>query len=420
MLKPKFIRQNFELVEQCLKNRQADLSLDQFEELENQRLERLGEIEKMKFRRNSLSKEIGIKKQVGEDVSESMMEMQTLNPMIKEKERSLQEIEENVNTFCLSIPNILHPSVPIGKDANDNQIKKFWGEPSHFDFEVKDHVELGIAKGIMDFERAAKVTGSRFVFLKGRGAKLERALASFFLAELTSRGYEEFLPPYIINEESLIGTSQLPKFAEDQFRINKPENYYLIPTAEVPLTNYYRDEILAEGDLPINMVAYSPCFRSEAGAAGRDTRGLIRQHQFNKVEMVKITLPDKSEAEHENMLADGEHLLKSLGLPYRVNLLCSGDISFGAQKCYDLEVWLPSKKAYVEISSISNFGEFQANRAGIRFKNESGHNQAVHTLNGSGLAVGRSLVAILENYQEANGDIAIPPVLHSYTGFTKI
>ncbi len=420
MLTPKFIREHFNIVEESFKKRNSNVSLEDFKSLEQSRLSLIVNIEKMKSIRNAFSKEIGIKKSKKEDVTDIMEEMQQLSPKIKEEEKNLNEINEQVHKFCLSIPNILDSSVPKGVDANDNQIISKWGTPKQFGFEIKDHVDLGVSKSIMDFEKAAKVTGSRFVFLKGKGAKLERALINFFLTEHEKRGYEEFLAPSIVNDTSLLGTGQLPKFSEDLFHLSKPDNYYLIPTAEVPLTNYFREEILKEENLPIKMVGFTPCFRSEAGAAGKDTRGMIRQHQFNKVEMVKITHPDHSKEEHEKMLEDGEHLLRLLNIPYRVSLLCGGDIGFGPQKCYDLEVWLPSKNEYVEISSISNFGEFQANRANIRFKNQAGKNQVVHTLNGSGLAVGRCLVAILENFQDEFGDIAIPEVLHPYTGFTSI
>ena len=419
MLTPKFIRQHLEIVEASLKKRGADMSLDTFQALEQSRLSQLSEIENMKARLNALSKKIGLKKKGGEDASGIMDEVKGLSPAIKEKEQSLHEIDEQVRAFCLSIPNVLDPSVPVGKDDQGNHIVKTWGTPRCFDFAIKDHVDLGLAKGVLDFERAAKVTGARFVFLKGKGAKLERALINFFLAEHEKRGYLEFSAPAIVNDSSLIGTGQLPKFFQDLFRLSEPDNYFLIPTGEVPLTNYFRDEILKEEDLPIKMAGYTPCFRAEAGAAGRDTRGMIRQHQFGKVEIVKIVHPHHSAAEHEAMLADGEHLLQQLNLPYRVSLLCSGDTSFHAQKCYDLEVWLPSRNDYVEISSVSNCGDFQAHRTGMRFKSKAGSNQAPHTLNGSGLAVGRCLVAILENCQTEK-EITIPDVLHPYTGFAAI
>ena len=420
MLTPKFIREHFKLVEQSFEKRNVDVDLGEFKKLEKSRLDQIAEIEKDRHYRNTVSKEIGLKKNRGEDTSDLLDDMRRLSQKMEKGEKELQEIDDEVHQFCLSLPNVLDSAVPQGLDASDNQIIKSWGTPKSYDFEIKDHVDLGLSKGIMDFEKATKVTGSRFVFLKGKGAKLERALINFFLAVHESRGYEEYLAPLIVNDNSLIGTGQLPKFAEDLFHLSKPDNYYLVPTAEVPLTNFFREEILKEDDLPIKVVGFTPCFRSEAGAAGKDTRGMIRQHQFNKVEMVKITHPEHSEEEHQLMLEDGERLLQLLNIPYRVSLLCGGDIGFAAKKCYDLEVWLPSRKEYVEISSISNFGDFQAGRSAIRFKNKNGKNQAVHTLNGSGLAVGRCLVAILENFQDEKGNVAIPEVLHPYTGFTDI
>lgn len=343
--------------------------------------------------------------------------MREVGDQIKELDEELRVIEEELNALLLSIPNLPHETVPIGDTEDDNVEIRKWGELPQFDFEPKPHWDVATELGIIDFERAAKVTGSRFVFYKGLGAKLERALMSFMLDLHTEQhGYTEMLPPYLVNRASLTGTGQLPKFEEDVFLVEK-EDYFLIPTAEVPVTNYYRDEILSAKDLPAKFAAYSACFRSEAGSAGRDTRGLIRQHQFNKVELVKFVKPEDSYDELEKLTNDAEKVLQLLGLPYRVVAICTGDLGFTAAKKYDLEVWLPSYNTYREISSCSNFEDFQARRANIRFRREpKGKPEFVHTLNGSGLAIGRTVAAILENYQQKDGRVRIPEALRPYMG----
>lgn len=343
--------------------------------------------------------------------------MREVGDQIKELDEELRVIEEELNALLLSIPNLPHETVPIGDTEDDNVEIRKWGELPQFDFEPKPHWDVATELGIIDFERAAKVTGSRFVFYKGLGAKLERALMSFMLDLHTEQhGYTEMLPPYLVNRASLTGTGQLPKFEEDVFLVEK-KDYFLIPTAEVPVTNYYRDEILSAKDLPAKFAAYSACFRSEAGSAGRDTRGLIRQHQFNKVELVKLVKPEDSYDELEKLTNDAEKVLQLLGLPYRVVAICTGDLGFTAAKKYDLEVWLPSYNTYREISSCSNFEDFQARRANIRFRREpKGKPEFVHTLNGSGLAIGRTVAAILENYQQKDGRVRIPEALRPYMG----
>ncbi|OOC52406.1 serine--tRNA ligase, partial [Paenibacillus ihbetae] len=352
-----------------------------------------------------------------ENADELILEMREVSDKIKAMDEEVRELEASIAELTLAIPNIPHESVPVGASEEDNVEVRRWSEPAAFDFEPKAHWEVAQNLNILDFEAAAKVTGSRFTFYKGLGARLERALISFMMdLHSDKHGYEEMLPPYIVNRDSLYGTGQLPKFEEDLFKISDTD-YYLIPTAEVPVTNYHREEILNAEDLPKYYVAYSSCFRSEAGAAGRDTRGLIRQHQFNKVEMVKIVHPDTSFDELEKMTADAERVLQLLNLPYRVMELCTGDMGFGSMKTYDLEVWLPESGVYREISSCSNIGDFQARRANIRFRPEpKAKPEFVHTLNGSGLAVGRTVAAILENYQQADGSVVIPEVLRPYMG----
>ena len=421
MLTAKFIRENIALVETSLKKRRSKITLDSFKKLEIKRLALIRKLEEMKAKRNRSSKQIGLAKKQGANTDELMAEMKHLSEAIDLQDAALNEIDGEVENFCLQIPNILDEEVPVGADESSNRQLRAWGTPKTFSFSQRDHVELGEKLGILDFERAAKVSGSRFVFLKGKGAILERALMNFFLHENTERGYTELSPPLIVKDASLRGTGQLPKFYEDLFRLNAPKNYYLLPTAEVPLTNFVRDEILDESILPLKFTAYSPCFRSEAGAAGKDTRGMIRMHQFNKVEIVKICSPQTSQLEHESLLEDAENLLQKLELPYRVMSLCSGDIGFGAAKCYDLEVWLPSRKGYLEISSCSHFRDFQANRAGIRIRDpKTKKNIPAHTLNGSALAIGRTAVAIMENGQDEKGNIHIPKALVPYTGFEMI
>lgn len=418
MLDVKILRSEFSRVEQSLKNRGKSLDLiADFPKLDARRRELLQESESLKNRRNTVSAEVARLKKNRENADELILEMREVSDKIKAMDEEVRELEASIAELTLAIPNIPHESVPVGASEEDNVEVRRWSEPAAFDFEPKAHWELAQNLNILDFEAAAKVTGSRFTFYKGLGARLERALISFMMdLHSDKHGYEEMLPPYIVNRDSLYGTGQLPKFEEDLFKISDTD-YYLIPTAEVPVTNYHREEILNAEDLPKYYVAYSSCFRSEAGAAGRDTRGLIRQHQFNKVEMVKIVHPDTSFDELEKMTADAERVLQLLNLPYRVMELCTGDMGFGSMKTYDLEVWLPESGVYREISSCSNIGDFQARRANIRFRPEpKAKPEFVHTLNGSGLAVGRTVAAILENYQQADGSVAIPDVLRPYMG----
>ncbi|MBN8219163.1 MAG: serine--tRNA ligase, partial [Spirochaetes bacterium] len=421
MLTPKFVRENLAAVEENLGRRFSKIDLGEFRRQEARRLERLREGETLKAERNTVSKEIGALKAKGGDIAAVSARMREAGDRIKAIDNELAEVEAWVADFCMRLPNMVDPAVPVGADSAANVEIRRVGEPRAFDFAPKDHHALGEALGILDFERGVKLAGARFTVVSGAGARLERALINFFLDENTSRGYREVLPPFINNADSLRGTGQLPKFEEDMFKIEGHEGrYYLISTAEIPLTNLHRDEILPEASLPVKLTAYTPCFRSEAGAAGRDTRGIIRQHQFNKVEIVKLVKPEESEAEHLSLLADSEHLLQVLGLPYRVMLLSSGDMGFGGRKCYDLEVWLPGQNRYVEISSCTNFGDFQANRAGIRYKTAQGKNLPVHTLNSSALAVGRTVVALLENGQQADGSVLLPKALHARLGFDRI
>ena len=418
MLDVKILRSDFSRVEQSLKNRGKSLDLiADFPKLDARRRELLQESESLKNRRNTVSAEVARLKKNRENADELILEMREVSDKIKAMDEEVRELEASISDLTLAIPNIPHESVPVGASEEDNVEVRRWSEPAAFDFEPKAHWELAQNLNILDFEAAAKVTGSRFTFYKGLGARLERALISFMMdLHSDKHGYEEMLPPYIVNRDSLYGTGQLPKFEEDLFKISDTD-YYLIPTAEVPVTNYHREEILNAEDLPKYYVAYSSCFRSEAGAAGRDTRGLIRQHQFNKVEMVKIVHPDTSFDELEKMTADAERVLQLLNLPYRVMELCTGDMGFGSMKTYDLEVWLPESGVYREISSCSNIGDFQARRANIRFRPEpKAKPEFVHTLNGSGLAVGRTVAAILENYQQADGSVVIPDVLRPYMG----
>jgi len=416
MLDIKFVRNNPQVVKDALAKRGSTVTLDEFLRLDEERREKLFIVEQMKNRRNTVSEEIGKLKKAGQDASDMVLEMRQLSKEIKIKDEEVKALEERLSAILLNIPNIPHVSVPTGASEADNVLIRTWGTPRDFTFQPKPHWELGEDLNIIDFERAGKVTGARFSFYKGLGARLERAVISFMLDLHTNEHqYVEVFPPFIVNRESMVGTGQLPKFAEDMFKL-EGSDYYLIPTAEVPVTNLYRNEILDEADLPIKHCAYSACFRAEAGAAGRDTRGLIRQHQFNKVELVEFCRPQESYEELEKLTQNAERVLQLLGLPYRVMLLCTGDMGFSSAKTYDLEVWLPSYQAYKEISSCSNFEDFQARRAGIRFRNEKGKVEFVHTLNGSGLAVGRTVAAILENYQEADGTVTIPEVLRPYMG----
>ncbi|WP_163883139.1 serine--tRNA ligase [Paenibacillus favisporus] len=422
MLDVKILRGDFARVEQALKNRNKSLDLiAEFPELDTRRRELLQESEALKNRRNTVSGEVAKRKKNGENADELILEMRQVSDQIKAMDEEVRELEASISDLTMAIPNIPHESVPVGQSEEDNVELRRWSEPTTFDFTPKAHWDLAQDLGILDFEAAAKVTGSRFTFYKGLGARLERALINFMMdLHSSEHGYEEMLPPYIVNGDSLRGTGQLPKFEEDLFKI-RDTDYYLIPTAEVPVTNYYRDEILSVEDLPKHFVAYSSCFRSEAGSAGRDTRGLIRQHQFNKVELVKLVHPDSSYEELEKMTANAERVLQLLKLPYRVMALSTGDMGFSAAKTYDLEVWLPESGAYREISSCSNTEDFQARRANIRFRPEpKAKPEFVHTLNGSALAVGRTVAAILENYQQADGSVVVPDVLQPYMGNVKV
>ncbi|MCJ8015195.1 serine--tRNA ligase [Paenibacillus sp. KQZ6P-2] len=422
MLDVKILRSDYAKVEQALKNRNKSLDLIAgFPELDTRRRELLQESETLKNRRNIVSGEVAKRKKNKEDAEELILEMREVSDRIKAMDEEVRELEASISEMMMAIPNIPHESVSVGASEEDNVEVRRWAEPTTFDFEPKAHWDIAQGLDILDFEAAAKVTGSRFTFYKGLGARLERALINFMMdLHSSEHGYEEMLPPYIVNGDSLRGTGQLPKFEEDLFKI-RDTDYYLIPTAEVPVTNYYRDEILSTEDLPKHFVAYSSCFRSEAGSAGRDTRGLIRQHQFNKVELVKLVSPETSYEELEKMTANAEHVLQLLKLPYRVMALSTGDMGFSAAKTYDLEVWLPESGMYREISSCSNTEDFQARRANIRFRPEpKAKPEFVHTLNGSALAVGRTVAAILENYQQADGSVVVPEVLQPYMGNVQV
>ncbi|ACV68253.1 serine--tRNA ligase [Desulfohalobium retbaense] len=417
MLDLKFVRKSPETVKDALRKRNMDLDLDAFQAIDAKRREYLQEVEDLKSRRNEVSKQIGQRKKNGEDAEDLIQAMGEAAERIKELDALAKEAEAEVQDWMLSLPNIPDTSVPDGEDDADNEELRTWGALPTFSFLPKEHWELGVQLSGLDFERAAKLTGSRFAVYWGWAAKLERALAQFMLdIQTTEHDYTEVMPPVIVNSQTMRGTGQLPKFEEDLFKLEGWE-YYLIPTAEVPLTNLHAGEVLDEQDLPRGYAAFTPCFRSEAGSYGKDTKGLIRQHQFNKVELVRFAHPDHSFEELENLLGHAETVLKRLELPYRVVTLCGGDIGFSAVKTYDLEVWLPGQDTYREISSCSNCGDFQARRAGIRFK-RAGAKKAefLHTLNGSGLAVGRTLVAVLENYQQEDGSVAIPEALKPYMG----
>ncbi|MDY6878636.1 MAG: serine--tRNA ligase [Thermodesulfobacteriota bacterium] len=417
MLDLRFVRTNLETLKSVLNNRGYNLDLSTFETVDKKRREALTSIEALRHRRNQVTEEIAAMKRKGEDATDFITEMKGVSADIKEMEKDLSQCEEELNQMLMLIPNIPHDSVPVGKDEEDNPEIRRWGEIRNMDFDPLPHWEIGERLGILDFSSAAKISGARFVLLRNLGAKLERALISFMLDTHTQEhGYREVLPPFIVNSASMTGTGQLPKFEEDLFKIEGRDSY-LIPTAEVPVTNIHREEVLSGDDLPIYYVAYTPCFRSEAGSYGKDTRGLIRQHQFDKVELVKFVKPEGSYDELEKLTENAEEILKRLGLPYRVVTLCTGDIGFSAAKTYDLEVWLPGQGLYREISSCSNFTDFQARRAGIRYKEKNKNGtRLVHTLNGSGLAVGRTMVAILENYQQADGSVKIPEALKPYMG----
>lgn len=417
MLDLRFVRENFDHVTRMLADRRMDMDLKPFLELDEKRRAILREVEELKHRRNVTSDEISRLKREKQDAAGLIAEMRHVSQQIKELDQSLERIEQAFNEILLLIPNMPHESVAVGVDEKDNPVVKTWGSPPSFSFEPRPHWDIGESLGILDFERAAKMTGARFALYWGMGAALERAIISFMLDTHTRRhGYTEVLPPFMVNSTSMMGTGQLPKFKSDLFKL-EGWDYYLVPTAEVPVTNIHMNEVLEEDDLPKHYTAFTPCFRSEAGSYGKDTRGLIRQHQFNKVELVKIVKPETSYAELESLLLDAETILQDLEIHYRVVSLCTGDLGFSAAKTYDIEVWLPGQNTYREISSCSNFEDFQARRANIRYRRKGqNRTELVHTLNGSGLAVGRTLVAVLENYQQEDGSVLIPPPLQPYMG----
>ncbi|MCY0866801.1 MAG: serine--tRNA ligase [Aquificaceae bacterium] len=415
MLDLELIRKNPEFVKERLKTRGEGFEelVDKVMELDHERRSILRELESLRAERNAKSKEIGMLKRKGEDTSSLEEEVKKIKESIEAYEEKLASVEEGLKDLMLRIPNLPHKSVPIGKDESENVEVRRWGKPKDFSFEPRPHWEIGERLGIFDFERAGKISGSRFVILKDWGAKLERALINFMLDLHSRKGYKEVWPPHLVRPEILVGTGQLPKFEEELYKCER-DNLYLIPTAEVPLTNLYRDEILSEEDLPIYMVSYTPCYRREAGSYGKDVRGIIRQHQFNKVELVKIVKPEHSYEELERLTADAEDVLRLLELPYRVVLLCTGDMGFASAKTYDIEVWFPSQGRYREISSCSNCEDFQARRMNTRYRDAQGKLHFVHTLNGSGLAIGRTLAAILENYQQEDGSVVVPEALRDY------
>jgi len=420
MLDIKLLRSNPEIVSQALKKRGSDLDLSPFLKLEEKRREKLVAAERLKNTRNVVSDEIGRLKKQGVDAADKVLEMRRVSQRIKDLDEELKAMEEEIQKVLLTIPNVPHETVPVGKDEHDNVEVSRYGEPRKFDFPALAHWDIGEKLNILDFERGSKITGTRFTVYRGLGARLERALYSFMLDLHTGEhGYTEIFPPFMVNSNSMVGTGQLPKFAEDMFKLEGTD-YYLIPTAEVPVTNLYGGEILDAGQLPIYHCAYSACFRAEAGSAGKDTRGLIRQHQFNKVELVKFTRPEDSYEELERLTWHAQRVLQLLELPYRVVCLCTGDLGFSSAKTYDIEVWLPSYNDYKEISSCSNFEDFQARRANIRFKDGKRKPRYVHTLNGSGLAVGRTVAAIMENYQQPDGSVIVPKVLVKYMGTERI
>ena len=417
----KFVRDNLELVQTMLKNRQNKLTLDGFKELEQKRRALLAEVEELKNQRNTVSKQISQMKKNKENTEAIVAEMRAVGDKISALDADLKEVESGLRDIMLNIPNMPKEDVPIGKDDTENPEMRKWGEPTKFAFEPKAHWDIGTDLDILDAERAAKVTGARFTFYKGMGARLERAVINFMMdLHANKHGYTEMLAPYIANKDSMVGTGQLPKFAEDMFKLEGLD-YYLVPTAEVPTTNYHRDEILDGAKLPEYYSAYTACFRAEAGSAGRDTRGLIRQHQFNKVELIKFVKPETSWDELEKMVDDAEDVLRILEIPYHVVMLCTGDMSFTSAKTYDIEVWMPAQNMYREISSCSNCLDYQARRANIKFRRDAKSKpEFVHTLNGSGLAVGRTVAAIMENYQQPDGSVVIPKALVPYMGGVEV
>lgn len=417
MIDPKLLRSNIDLVNAALAKRGVQLNVDEWAALESRRKEIQSKTENLQAERNQGAKQVGQIKKSGGDASELMARMQTVGEEMKAAEQELAVLQAEIEQKSLTIPNLPHESVPEGKDESDNVEVLRWGTPRQFDFDIKDHTDIGEMMGGLEFETAAKLTGSRFSVLKGPLARLQRAITQFMLdLHTTEHGYTEAYVPYLVNADTLRGTGQLPKFEEDLFKLQGEKEFYLIPTAEVPITNFVRDEIIDADRLPLKYAAHTPCFRSEAGAYGRDTRGLIRQHQFDKVEMVQIVKPEHSFEALEALTGHAEKVLQLLELPYRKVLLCGGDMGFGACKTYDLEVWVPSQNTYREISSCSNMGDFQARRMLARYRTSDRKTELVHTLNGSGLAVGRTLLAVMENYQQADGSIAIPKVLQPYMG----
>ncbi|HTH51510.1 MAG TPA: serine--tRNA ligase [Pyrinomonadaceae bacterium] len=424
MLDLGFVRQNLHAVRQAMADRSFPAEvLDRFAEMDAERRRIISEADSINQQRNAASKEIGALMQSGQkaEAEAKKAEVSGLKDKQTELEKQRDEADASMQELLQGLPNIPAADVPVGPDESANKEIRRWGDPKEFDFEPKDHVDLGESLGILDFERAGKISGSRFAIMNGNGARLERALVNFMLDTQREAGYTETLPPFLVNRNSLFGTGQLPKFAEDLFHTTDERGLALIPTAEVPVTNYHAGEMLDLAELPKRYTAYTPCFRSEAGSYGRDTRGLIRQHQFEKVELVKITTPETSEEEHEKLTADAERILQLLGLPYRTMVLSTGDMGFSAKKTYDIEVWLPSQKTFREISSCSNCGDFQARRMNTRFRRAGGEKpEFVHTLNGSGLAVGRTWIAVVENYQQADGSIAIPEVLQQYMGGLEV
>ena len=419
MLDLKFVCENIEEVKQRLAHRSGKFDLEGLGELAEERKNLIKEGENKKATKNAVSKLIPSLK--GDEKATKIAEMKSLGDEIKAIDTRLNEVESKISEIMLTIPNLPNKEVPIGSDSDDNVEVRRWGEPTKFNFEPKAHWDIAEEKDLCDWPRASKISGARFTVYKGLGARLERAIYNFMLDTHIENGYTEIFPPYMVNKNAMIGTGQLPKFAEDMYYVNNEgQDFYLVPTAEVPVTNLHRDEILPVDALPIKYCAYTACFRGEAGSAGRDTRGLIRQHQFNKVELVKFTTPETSYAELEHLTNSAEKILQLLGIPYRVVCLCTGDLGFGSAKTYDIEVWMPSYNRYVEISSCSDYEDFQARRAGIRYRDKDGKVKLVHTLNGSGLAVGRTTAAILENCQQADGSIVIPEVLRKYMGVDKI